>query len=67
MAFAVHDANHLVPAAIPIRMGDELFGRRRYRAFGVPWAEKDIHVRMKTMTAADFLSGSISGDREVQF
>jgi len=34
LLFAVHEANRLVPAAIPIRMGDEPFGMRLYRAYG---------------------------------
>jgi hypothetical protein len=50
---AVHQANRLVPAAIPFRMGDEPFGMWLYRAFGVPWAKDDIHERLKTMTPAD--------------
>jgi hypothetical protein len=50
---AVHQANRLVPSAIPFRMGDEPFGMWLYRAFGVPWAKDDIHERLKTMTPAE--------------
>jgi hypothetical protein len=50
LLFAVHDANHAVPAAAPFRMGDEPFGMRLYRAYGVPWAKEDVHERLKTMT-----------------
>ena len=63
LLFAVHEANHLAPAAIPIRMGDEPFGMRLYRAYGVPWAKDDIHERMKTMTPADFIAWSAASDR----
>ena len=64
LLFAVHDANHLIPAAIPIRMGNEPFGMRLYRAYGVPWAkDDDVNGRLKTMTPADFLQWSIAGDR----
>ncbi|BDC50804.1 hypothetical protein F183_A31200 [Bryobacterales bacterium F-183] len=63
LLFAVHQANRLVPAAIPIRMGDEPFGMRMYRAYGVPWAPNDIHTRMKTMTQDDFFAWSGAGDR----
>jgi hypothetical protein len=58
LLFAVHDANRLVPAAIPIRMGNEPFGMRLYRAYGVPWAKADVHERLKTMTTTDFLAWS---------
>jgi hypothetical protein len=63
LLFPVHDANHLVPAAVPIRMGDEPFGMRLYRAYGVPWAKDDVHERMKTMMPSDFLLWSSAGDR----
>ena len=63
LLFAVHDANRLVPAAIPIRMGNEPFGMRLYRAYGVPWAKEDVHERMKTMTTTDFLAWSAAGVR----
>ena len=54
LIFAVHAANRLVPAGIPFRMGDEPFGMRLYRAYGVPWLKDDIQERLKTMTASDF-------------
>ena len=54
LLLAVHQANRLVPAAIPFRMGDEPFGMRLYRAYGVPWVTGDIHERLKTMTASEF-------------
>jgi hypothetical protein len=54
LIFAVHAANRLVPAAIPFRMGDEPFGMRLYRAYGVPWVKDDIQERLKTLTANDF-------------
>ena len=63
LLFAVHDANGLVPAAVPIRMGDEPFGMRLYRAYGVPWAKDDVHERMKTMTPGDFVPWSVASDR----
>jgi hypothetical protein len=50
---AVHQANRVVPSAIPFRMGNEPFGMWLYRAFGVPWAKDDIHDRLKTMTPAE--------------
>ena len=54
LLLAVHQANRLVPAAIPFRMGDEPFGMRLYRAFGVPWAKEDGDQRLKAMTAEEF-------------
>ena len=63
LLFAVHEANHLVPAAVPIRMGDEPLGMRLYRAYGVPWARDDVHERIKSFTQADFLAWSIASDR----
>ena len=63
LLFPVHDANRLVPAAVPIHMGEEPFGMRLYRAYGVPWAKDDVHERTKTMTPGDYLLWSIAGDR----
>lgn len=63
LLFAVHEANRLIPAAIPIRMGNESFGMRMYRAFGVPWVKDDVHEQMKSMTQSDFFAWSGAGDR----
>jgi len=63
LLFAVHEANGVVPAAVPFRMGAEPFGMRLYRAYGVPWAQDDVHERMKTMTPGDFFAWSVASDR----
>jgi cytochrome c2 len=54
LLLAVHQANRLIPSAIPFRMGDEPFGMRLYRAFGVPWArDEEQNNRLKAMVASD--------------
>jgi hypothetical protein len=60
---AVHQANRIVPSAIPFRMGDEPFGMWLYRAFGVPWAKDDIHERLKTMAPAELPGLLAAGSR----
>lgn len=63
LLFAVHEANRTIPAAVPVILGDESFGMRMYRAYGVPWLKDDVHERMKSMVQSDFFTWSGAGDR----
>jgi hypothetical protein len=50
IALAVHDANHVPPAAAPFRMGSEPSDMRLYHESQVPWVKDDVHERLKTIT-----------------
>jgi hypothetical protein len=46
----VHLAKHYVIAAAPIQMGSEALGLWQYSAFGVPWRQDDINLKLKSLS-----------------
>jgi hypothetical protein len=47
-------AKRVVNASAPFHMGPQPFGEWLYQAWGVPWRENDVNVRLKTMTEEEY-------------
>src|SRR5262249_41772458 len=47
-------AKRVVNASAPFHMGPQPFGEWLYQAWGVPWRENDVNVRLKTMTVEEY-------------
>jgi len=50
----MQNAKRVVNASAPFHMGPQPFGEWLYQAWGVPWRENDVNVRLKTMTEEDY-------------
>jgi hypothetical protein len=56
LVFRIHIDNHVVAASTPFRMGNEPLGDSLYRAYGVPWLERDPNARLKSVTMPEYVA-----------